>query len=63
MMIPFCHVHSKYVLTVSFFPFSCNAGSFPHKEKTKKVLDNNLQNEVLKNQQKRSRKSMVSIIL
>ena len=65
MMILFCHVHLKYVLSKRFF-FSHLATMRVHfrtKEKQKKVLDNNLQNEVLKNQRKRSRKNMVSIIL
>ena len=66
MMMLFCHVHLKYVLSKRFFFFSHLATMRVHfrtKKKQKKVLDNNLQNEVLKNQQKRSRKNMVSIIL
>ena len=65
-MMPFCHVHLKYVLSKGFFFFSHLAAMRVHfrtKKKQKKVLDNNLQNEVLKNQQKRGRKNMVSIIL
>ena len=42
MMTLFCHVHLKYVLSEGFFffffPFSYYAGSFPHKEKTKKSV-------------------------
>ena len=59
----------KYVLSKRFFFlffFSHLAAMRVHfrtKKKQKKVLDNNLQNEVLKNQRKRSRKNMVSIIL
>ena len=67
MMILFCHVHLKYVLSKGFFFFffSHLATMRVHfrTNKKKKVLDNNLQNEVLKNQRKRSRKNMVSIIL
>ena len=56
----------KYILSKGFFFFSHLAAMRVHfrtKKKQKKVLDNNLQNEVLKNQRKRSRKNMVSIIL
>ena len=67
MMMPFCHVHLKYVLSKRFFFFSPHLAAmrvhFRTKKKQKKVLDNNLQNEVLKNQRKRSRKNTVSIIL
>ena len=67
MMILFCHVHLKYVLSKGFFFFFSHLATmrvhFRTKKKQKKVLDNNLQNEVLKNQRKRSRKNMVSIIL
>ena len=66
MMMPFCHVHLKYVLSKRFFFFSHLAAMRVHfrtEKKQKKVLVNNLQNEVLKNQRKRSRKNMVSIIL
>ena len=66
MMMPFCHVHLKYVLSKRFFFFFSQLAAVRvhfRTKKKKKVLDNNLQNEVLKNQQKRSRKNMVSIIL
>ena len=57
----------KYVLSKRFFFFFSYLAAmrvhFRTKKKQKKVLDNNLQNEVLKNQRKRSRKNMASIIL